>query len=80
MQAVGGALVPPTRTGPWNPPPIFTTFTTGVVDMDTNEGCVWTSDKWYCPADCDDPSHGRHGKHRVYYHGRYYRPGQLIED
>lgn len=45
--------------------------------MDTE--CVYTSGKWFCPVDCDDPTHGRTGRPRIYYQGHYYRPGQLID-
>lgn len=40
--------------------------------------CTYTAGRWFCPHDCDDPTHGRHGRHRVLYHGHYYRPGGLI--
>jgi hypothetical protein len=40
--------------------------------------CTLTRGKWYCGHDCDDPSHGRQGAARVYDHGHYYKPGQII--
>ena len=42
--------------------------------------CTYTRGKWFCPHDCDDPSHGRPGHSRIYYRGRYYKPGQQITD
>lgn len=42
--------------------------------------CIYTRGTWFCPHECDDPSHGRQGPPRVLYHGRYYRPGQIITD
>lgn len=44
--------------------------------MDTD--CVLTHGTWYCAHDCDDPSHGHQGPHRIYADGHYYRPGDLI--
>lgn len=40
--------------------------------------CTLAGGKWFCPHDCDDPSHGRPGTDRVYIEGRYYRDGGLI--
>lgn len=45
-----------------------------------NAGCIFTGGKWFCPHECDDPSHGRPGNARIYYRGRYYRPGDIITD
>ena len=42
--------------------------------------CTLVCTKWYCPHDCDDPSHGKRGMALIYYRGHYYRPGQLITD
>ena len=41
--------------------------------------CTLVGTKWYCPHDCDDPSHGRGGAERILHKGRYWRPGDLIE-
>ena len=41
--------------------------------------CTYTRGTWFCPHDCDDPSHGRHGAARIFDKGRYWRPGELIE-
>ena len=42
--------------------------------------CTLVHGKWFCPHDCDDPSHGKNGASRIFYGGHYYRPGQLITD
>ena len=42
--------------------------------------CTLIHGQWYCPHECDDPSHGHHGPPRIRVKDRYYRPGDLINN